>query len=153
MRLADFYLNPFTFVGYRNIVLFPIQILILWRLRNNADGHVWSLGRLWDNLLWFDSRTGRPPALTPGKPSVFICSPTEGHLSTSYSDVCKTERNQAIRLLTEFCYGWSGSIHITFLRFSIQSKVSYSFCNVSWYHSNLLKRQSFHSSRTEIRIS
>jgi len=28
-RLADFYLNPFTFVGYRNNCFLPIQILIL----------------------------------------------------------------------------------------------------------------------------
>ena len=48
-RLADFYLNPFTFVGYRNNCFFsPTQILIFWTLRNSADGHISSsLGNLW----------------------------------------------------------------------------------------------------------
>ena len=48
VKLADSYLNPFTFVGYRNDRFFTIQILILFgRLRNGADGHISSLGHLW----------------------------------------------------------------------------------------------------------
>ena len=43
-RLADFYLNPLTFVGCRNDSFLPIQILILWTLRNSADGHISNLG-------------------------------------------------------------------------------------------------------------
>ena len=34
---AVLYWNPFIFVRYRNDRFFPIQILIFWMLRNNAD--------------------------------------------------------------------------------------------------------------------
>ena len=37
MRLADLYLNPFTFVGNRNNVFFTAQIHIFRTLCNNAD--------------------------------------------------------------------------------------------------------------------
>ena len=44
--LADFYFNPFTFVGDRNKCFSLIQILIFRVLRNSADGHISSLGYL-----------------------------------------------------------------------------------------------------------
>ena len=38
--------------------------------QQSVDGHILSLGRLWDNLLWFDSRRRRPPAVTPENPRI-----------------------------------------------------------------------------------
>ena len=48
-RLADFYLNPLTFVGYRNNCFSPIQILIFWQERMiwmMEEGHEWGIRSL-----------------------------------------------------------------------------------------------------------
>ena len=46
LRLANFYLNPFTIIRYSNNNKYTIQILIFWTLCNKADGHISNLGYL-----------------------------------------------------------------------------------------------------------
>ena len=64
MRLADFYLDPFTFVGYRNNQL-PrlIQILIIHKFHKIGDGlgHLWgkSKARNEDNSVLQNSETNK----------------------------------------------------------------------------------------------
>ena len=50
LREADFHLNLFTFIAYRNNRFsFPYKPLLIRRLGNSADAHISSLGYLWSS--------------------------------------------------------------------------------------------------------